>query len=138
MGEGRGGYQPPTNPAPVSGPGALSQRTDVQAPMDMTGGPYGEATEMASIQAGADMFAEPSAPAPPLLSAPTNRPDLPVTDGAVLGAGRGPEAMSSGSEAANEMLGLQTYMPMMKRMAARDDAPRAFRALVQFIEASNG
>jgi hypothetical protein len=26
--EGRGGYRQPNNPAPVSGPGALSQRTD--------------------------------------------------------------------------------------------------------------
>ena len=25
---GRGGYQAPTNPAAISGPGALSQRTD--------------------------------------------------------------------------------------------------------------
>ena len=28
MADNRGGYQQPTNPAPVSGPGSLSQRTD--------------------------------------------------------------------------------------------------------------
>lgn len=33
MTEGRGGYRRPTNPAPVSGPGELSQRTDGGPPM---------------------------------------------------------------------------------------------------------
>ena len=28
MANGRGGYRQPSNPAPVSGPGALSKRTD--------------------------------------------------------------------------------------------------------------
>jgi len=32
----RGGYRQPNNPAPVSGPGALSQRTDGGATEGMT------------------------------------------------------------------------------------------------------
>ena len=42
--EGRGGYRAPSNPAPVSGPGALSQRTDGGATQPATyisGLPYG-------------------------------------------------------------------------------------------------
>ena len=91
---GRGGYQAPSNPAPVSGPGALSQRTDVQSPMPMTGGPYGEATEMAEIQAGADMYAapKPSMSAPVPLTAPTQMPETPLTAGIPSGPGPGPNA----------------------------------------------
>ena len=39
-----GGYQQPTNPAPVSGPGALSKRTDGagQPAQYMSGLPYGQ------------------------------------------------------------------------------------------------
>ena len=48
MANGRGGYRQPSNPAPVSGPGALSKRTDggavegmTQAPKYMAGMRYG-------------------------------------------------------------------------------------------------
>ena len=40
-----GGYRTPSNPAPVSGPGSLSQRTDGgprQVQAEMSGMPYGE------------------------------------------------------------------------------------------------
>ena len=50
---GKGGYQRPSSPAPVSGPGSMSQRTDggpSQPIRDMTGGDYGDATEMRDIQ----------------------------------------------------------------------------------------
>lgn len=134
---GEGGYQAPGTPAPVSGPGALSQRTDVQAPMPMTGGAYGESQYMDEIQSGADMFADPMGAAPTPLLAPSQRPDLPVTDGAAIGPGRGVEAVR-GDEALAEVRGISPYLPMMEKMAARPDSPRAFRALVQYVKALNG
>jgi hypothetical protein len=95
MPDGRGGYQKPSNPAPVSGPGAMSQRTD--------GGPgdpqpqrwvptsdYGGATEMAAIQGQAPMAGS-TKPIP--LDAPTQHPDEPITAGAPFGPGPGPREM---------------------------------------------
>lgn len=137
MTEQPGGYRAPSNPAPVSGPGALSQRTDVQAPMPMTGGPYGEATEMAEIQAGAPMAADPGAPAPASLFAPPEDPAEPMTAGMPFGDGPGPEVlMGDLGRQKREIEGLQKYIPMMEKMAGRMDAPDAFRALVKFIKAS--
>jgi hypothetical protein len=62
MANGHGGYRQPMNPAPVSGPGALSQRTDggavdgMQQPMQQyTGFEYGENKSLNDQQAGAPM-----------------------------------------------------------------------------------
>jgi hypothetical protein len=100
-----GGYQQPTNPAPVSGPGALSQRTDggpadTQAPMVAPGGAYGDRTDMLDLQSSAPMEAAPSTPAAPAVepipfNAPTQRPDEPVTTGVAAGPGAGPEILAN-------------------------------------------
>ena len=111
MAEGQGGYRRPSNPAPVSGPGAMSQRTDTgQGARYMAGGEYGEGQEMMDLQTSAPMSKAPEVrpsrgraaqvPAPqgpgvtPLF-APTERPDEPITAGAPFGPGPGP-AQSSG------------------------------------------
>ena len=109
MAERRGGNRTPAKPAPVSGPGALSRRTDggpaTQGARYMRGGSYGEGQEMMGLQQGAPMAAEPKqrtaaprnvAPVPitPLM-APTERPDEPITTGNPLGAGPGPEILST-------------------------------------------
>ena len=61
----RGGYRKPTNPAPVSGPGSLSKRTDggpadTQAAKYISGLPYGEGQAMMDIQNSAPLAAAPS------------------------------------------------------------------------------
>lgn len=92
----RGGYQKPSNPAVVSGPGALSQRTDGgpgQTPMDLPDAKYGEAKAFADQQAGAPLAQAPSMPEVIPLDAPTTRPDEPVTAGAPLGPGPGAEIL---------------------------------------------
>ena len=107
MAEQRGGYRRPAKPAPVSGPGALSRRTDggpSQGARYMRGGAYGEGQEMMGLQQAAPMAAEPKqrasaprkvAPVPITpLTAPTQRPDEPITTGNPLGAGPGPEVLS--------------------------------------------
>lgn len=98
-----GGYRRPTNPAPVSGPGRLSRRTDgvpQQTTTEMTGMGYGENADYNDIQSSAPLAATPPAarqragarqpqPQPqvvPLMS-PTRRPTEPVTAGASFGPG---------------------------------------------------
>ena len=110
---GKGGYQRPNNPAPVSGPGRLSRRTDggpSQNIAELPNAGYGEASEFAALQGAAPMSASPSlrggppaaglaamfgggdpaAQAPTPLTAGTERPDEPVTAGAPIGPGPGP------------------------------------------------
>lgn len=104
---GRGGYQAPANPAAVSGPGALSKRTDggpSQAPTYIPSDSYGAGQEMASIQSGAPLAKAASAMAPPAptpnpmasivpLDAPSARADEPITAGADFGDGPGSEVL---------------------------------------------
>jgi len=96
-----GGYRQPSNPAPVSGPGALSKRTDggaidgmTQPQQDYTGFAYGENKELADQQSGARLAGDPfpMADITPL-SAPTQRPNEPITAGINFGPGPGTEAM---------------------------------------------
>ena len=102
-----GGYRQPNNPAPVSGPGALAKRTDggaqegmqpaTQAPKYMAGLGYGQGGNMQQQQ-GAPIAANPvpNFPAPAIpLSAPTQRPNEPITHGVDVGPGAGSEAMPS-------------------------------------------
>lgn len=106
MANGHGGYRKPENPAPVSGPGSLSRRTDggpQQVNADLPDARYGEQQEFQEIQAGAPMAAAPpidgmgsggggGSPMPPPipLSEPTARPDEPISWGASFGPGPGP------------------------------------------------
>ena len=101
----RGGYRKPNNPAPVSGPGKLSRRTDggpgsKQAMKEIRTGKYGESKQLMEQQQGAPMAGSP-APTPAVeapaqrrgpkvtpLFAPTERPSEPVTSGLPFGEGR--------------------------------------------------
>lgn len=95
----KGGYRKPANPAPVSGPGKLSRRTDGKQPiMETTGGKYGEAKQLREIQQSAPMAQVETSSTPsasPLggtssitpLFAPTSSPSEPITAGMPFGAG---------------------------------------------------
>jgi hypothetical protein len=93
----KGGYRKPANPAPVSGPGALSRRTDggpIQGAKEIPGGgKYGERKALAEMQSGAPMQGNPipSSPMPSVpvtpLNAPTQRPDEALTSGMPFGPG---------------------------------------------------
>jgi len=107
----RGGYRKPNNPAPVSGPGSLSRRTDggpTQAAKPMrANGKYGEAKALEQMQKSAPMQGNPipntptpnvpvaqpqqmqqAMPAPVTgLFAPTDRPEEPITAGMPFGEG---------------------------------------------------
>jgi hypothetical protein len=88
-----GGYRRPSKPAPVSGPGALSKRTDggpSQPAMEVGGFEYGGRQDFEDIQGGAPMAASDPLPAPTPLFAPSERPTEPITAGAPVGPGPGP------------------------------------------------
>lgn len=104
----RGGYQQPSQPAPVSAPGKLSRRTDggpAQTTQKMTGLAYGENADFNEMQSAAPLRATPGAAmqnpnassragggssAPRGMFTPTERPAEPVTAGAPFGPGAGP------------------------------------------------
>jgi hypothetical protein len=102
-----GGYRQPSNPAPVSGPGALSQRTDggavdglkspTQAPKYMPGLGYGKGGENMANQQAEPLAGNPTptfeVPQVVPLSAPTQRPTEPLTAGMDFGPGPGTEAI---------------------------------------------
>ena len=101
MADNRGGYQQPNNPAPVSLPGALSQRTDggaidgmTQPVKEYTGMGYGENKAVNDQQTAAPLAGslDPFKNLVPL-NAPTQRPEEPITNGIDRGPGAGSEAM---------------------------------------------
>jgi hypothetical protein len=120
MAEQQGGYRRPSNPAPVSGPGALSQRTDGQGAKYMAGGEYGEGQEMMDLQTSAPMSKAPEQQRmrqprsgrqvveegmrPTPLFAPTERPDEPITAGAPFGPGPGPTQSSQPAQTVAESI----------------------------------
>lgn len=138
---GRGGYQAPANPAPVSGPGALSRRTDggpAQPVRDIPSTSYGEGAELKKLQQGAAMAATPAAPTGPtaadlagLLDRPSERPDEPVSAGAPFGAGPGPEALPFD---ASEGETLDAVGALLARAYRATQAPR-LRQLIEEREA---
>ena len=97
----KGGYRRPTpnRENAVSGPGALSQRTDGTQPImrgqDMA---YGKSAAYQDLQrsapmgdsGGALMGAQQIAPEGPNVFSGTDLPDQPVTEGIPLGEGAGP------------------------------------------------
>lgn len=152
MANGHGGPRTPSSPAPVSGPGALSKRTDggpgAKQPVRVpTGGAYGDATQLAQAQAGAPMAASPggdqpahsllaglSIPSGPAFGAPTMQPDTPVTDGAASGAGAGPEALGLPVQQDQDLQALQAYLPVFEHMANQPGASSAARNMVRALK----
>jgi hypothetical protein len=147
----QGGYRRPANPAPVSGPGKLSRRTDggpssksaVQGMREMSGGgKYGERKALEEAQGGAPMAGNPVVATPPAVSSvapaagpvtglfdPTERPNEPVTSGLPVGPGRTTQPQMAGNY---DMI--IKYMPALELMASQDDAPEPFKALVQYVK----
>ena len=79
---------------PVSGPGALSQRTDMMT--NSNPNVYGDRKATEEIMSGAPMAKQQPVKSSPLteLFAPTAKPNEPVTTGNPLGAGAGPETLN--------------------------------------------
>jgi hypothetical protein len=156
MADGRannGGYRRPSNPSAVSGPGALSQRTDggpgaKAAAVKLPNAGYGEQKDFQAIQSGAPIqkggvpvpkgtVGEASAPLPPPLDAPTARPGEPVTSGASAGAGVGTDALGLFDPtqlAAADLQYVMRYLPELQYMVDMNpDSPRSTVAFIRYL-----
>jgi len=151
---GKGGYQKPNNPSTTpSLPGSLSQRTDggpasKQTAKYISGMPnWGDGQDLMNIQQSAPMAATPAAKPLPAsdvrqaamqapaaqpvgLFAPTQMPNVPVSDGAALGAGRGTEALNLQTQ---DLSQYQTAKDQVQALAASPTASPALRYLAQRI-----
>lgn len=132
MAEQQGGYRQPANPAPASGPGALSQRTDgspTQPATYISGLPYGQGQQTYDNQIAAPMAGNTVPQMAGIdvtpLSAPTQFPDEPGTAGIDMGPGVGSAAM-----------GLPTMRPSvvntLQKLVMFDDSGEAELILQQF------
>jgi hypothetical protein len=146
-----GGYRQPSNPAPVSGPGALSRRTDgpqgggkqpVRVP---SGGAYGDRQNLEQLQQAAPVASSPGgdvgAPQSADIAAnvvgfdqPTQQPDMPVTAGAASGEGPGPEALGLPNQPDEDLRRLVTWLPVFEHMANQPGSPKASRNLVRALK----
>jgi len=150
---GKGGYQKPNNPSTTpSLPGSLSQRTDggpasKQTARYISGMPnWGDGQDLMDISTSAPLAATPNAkPLPPSqirdaamqgmtqpvsLFAPSQQPNVAVTDGAPLGAGRGVEALNLQSQ---DLSQYQTAKDQVQALAASPMASPALKYLAQRI-----
>lgn len=143
-----GGYRKPANPAATSGPGALSRRTDGQPTMELNKAGYGKQSQFKADQQGAPLAkAQPPAGSTPPsggppsltpLNAPSQRPDEPVTSGAAVGPGVGPEALGlpDPDKIRNQDAEqLRKYLPVFIEQAASPNATPSFQAWVRLVRA---
>jgi hypothetical protein len=138
----QGGYRKPGNPAPVSGPGALSRRTDgrvaegfaygmnKQINEQAAGAPMAKAVTAAAVR---PMNVAPQLPAVTPITAETERPDELVTSGVDGTPGPGSEALilpnRSDSEAEFNK-SISSYYPVLNYIASRPNtSPETRRAL---------
>lgn len=130
----------PSNPAPVSGPGALSQRTDggpSQPIRSLPDAEYGANKEFREIQQGAPVYQQPTPPsAPSGLFDPTQRPDEPVTSGIASGPGAGARPEVQPTVDADVAL-IRNYLPSLRKAAGMANAPQGFRYFVRYLETFN-
>lgn len=152
MANGHGGYRRPANPAPVSGPGALSKRTDGRQPVrDLPDARYGENAAFREAQQSAPMVQGQTggAAAPSMgpdlsgivgLGAPTQRPDEPLTAGLSGGMGAGPSApaVQAPQLSPEQRTRLQSYLPVLTVLASMPDADPATKQYVRNMRADLG
>jgi hypothetical protein len=158
---------PPQNPAGASGPGPLSRRTDggaAQALRQLPNAKYGENSQFQALQQAASLSASPSPQGAPMqapsgggmqpgslppnpaagqvipFSAPTQRPNEPVTSGAALGPGPGPTSPQKASMAAaqSDMGKIQQAMPYFQMLANMPDANPSTRMLINMVNGMPG
>lgn len=148
----RGGYRQPSNPAPVSGPGAYSRRTDGQQPTrQLSNAKYGEQQAFAAAQQAAPMSGDLGAmmgggsPAggPDLsqivpFGAPSQRPDESITAGLSGGLGAGPSFGPAPTIQPETAAKLRSYLPVLVMLASQDDADPNTRQFVRQLRGELG
>lgn len=132
---------------PVSGPGEFSKRTDKAvgaANASLPNADYGEQAEYQEQLSGAPMAQAPDfssmfgsmADQVVGLEEDTTEPDVPVTDGAMLGPGAGPEVLSSTPQGADQAY-FAAYLPALEYIANQPGSSDAARNLVRKIKYSS-
>lgn len=148
----RGGYRKPMNPAPVSGPGSLSQRTDggpakAEYVSDL---PWGQGQEFYNTQvSGNDAIREieqtnmpsglntsASSQLPIVgLGEPTMRKDEPVQAGIDSGPGPGSEALAFPKlNQSQDIQVIAKSWPMLDRMRRDPNAPDSFKIFCRVLD----
>lgn len=145
MADGWGGYRRPTNPAPVSGPGALSRRTDggpgsSQPVRDLPNAKYGENAAFRDAQQAAPMSAGVDLSSIVPLGAPTQRPEEPITAGMPFGPGAGSSVppQGPGNLTQEQADRLRSYLPVLVILASQDDADPATKRFVRALRGELG
>lgn len=142
---GHGGYRAPSKPAPASGPGRLSRRTDGQPLAQLPDAAYGEQKTYREVQKGAPMAEASSGGGPPMspldmsrvvpFGAPSQFPNEPVTSGANAGAGPGASVLGlDRPNPANQ--NLRAALPALTIAANQPYASVEFRQMVRRLSAS--
>ena len=131
------------NPGAVSGPGALSKRTDLptQGAKKLPSAAYGEQQDFQNIQAGAAMAAGNPSPDVVSLSSPTNRPDEPVTAGVNRGPGPGREVLGLPTAVDTQLKDLsmlEKYMPLMQTFADSPNSTGTMKTFVRYLRSQLG
>lgn len=144
MANGHGGARTPANPAPVSGPGAMSRRTDgAQPTMELPNARYGEAATFRQDQQGAAMSQSGNMPVDAAsswqgsmdisgltgLSEPTQMPDQSV----MTMAPKPPEGTTLDDKTRAR---LAAAMPVLLQIASQPDADPNTRAYVTNLRAN--
>jgi len=132
---------------PVSGPGQFSKRTDKaveNANQSLPNAGYGEQKAYQEQKQGAPMaaggnpdfaamFGDAASRVVPM-NAPTNQPDIPVTNGAAAGAGAGMSALGLPNQAKADLQSLAPYLPVMEFMANQPGASWAMRNRIRELK----
>ena len=146
MAENRGGANggPQYSPANVSATGGAGQSG--QPSRYISGMPYGQGQQLMKQQQAAPMASTPKTSTPQLsnlpqvtpLTAPTERPNEPVTTGIAMGPGAGPEALTlpSNEDTDQDKQRLMSYLPALEAAAVSPNSSQAFRNYVRVLRAS--
>lgn len=149
MANGHGGYRAPGSPAPVSGPGSMSRRTDGGPIRDLPDAEYGANKEFRDLQQAAPVSASSAAQQqtfdpsmlPTGFGAPSEFTDMPVTAGADSGAGPGSEALglpAAGNEVEDLRRRYGQYLPLLIRKADHPSSSQEFRDQVRYLVSKIG
>lgn len=120
----------PMNPlAGTSGPGKFSVREDLPPSKE-----YGERKALQDIIMGASTPSSTTQPQPRVvpLTAPTERPETPLTSGMDIGDGPGSEILPNFRQTEADII--TKYMPAMNAMASQPEAPQSFRLFVRYLQ----
>lgn len=113
-----------------------AQAPETQAPMVAPGGEYGSRQDMEQIQSGAAMQGSGGVAADLIpLTAPSMSPNEPLTAGAALGPGIGPDAAGIRSDTDATLDALAPLVPALELAANLADAPASARSYVRALKA---